>query len=194
MCKEPYQPHQQLQQHPSQHPQQRSGARSLLLTSLVRFYSIRSNMMAVLPYINGSSAVSLRTIDWFVTNYTRRHDIVLDHRGDDASPMNVYLNYRTQLKAYSKQQFDPFRRRDRIMFYYDADKAVETTIGQMNFFRWLVENRILQYIVEHSDDIELDMVENVPSPLNKPVPECRTARANAVGIRHTAAAHVIKFE
>jgi hypothetical protein len=76
----------------------------------------------------------------------------------------VYLSYRSQLKAYSKQLFDPFRRRDRISFIYDKDtksgdtKSVETTIGQLNFFRWVLQNGILEHISTTREHVENDMV------------------------------------
>jgi hypothetical protein len=75
-----------------------------------------------------------------------------------AGHFNVYLSYRSQLKAYSKQQFDPFRRRDRINFYYEKTKFIETTIGQLNFFRWVIQNNIIEYIIANMDVIEKDMV------------------------------------
>jgi hypothetical protein len=34
---------------------------------------------------------------------------------------------------------------------------METTIGQLNFFKWAIENRIIDYITENYDMIELDM-------------------------------------
>jgi hypothetical protein len=34
---------------------------------------------------------------------------------------------------------------------------METTIGQLNFFKWAIENKIINYIQEHYDDIEKDM-------------------------------------
>jgi hypothetical protein len=61
------------------------------------------------------------------------------------------------LKAFKKIKFDPFRRRERIDFYYDENNFVETTIGQLNFFRWFVENDLLSYVKEHYNDIEQDM-------------------------------------
>jgi hypothetical protein len=61
------------------------------------------------------------------------------------------------LKAFKKIKFDPFRRRERIDFYYDENNYVETTIGQLNFFRWFVENDLLSYVKEHYNDIEQDM-------------------------------------
>ena len=140
----------------------RAGARSLLLVALSRFYSVKSNMTGVLPYISGETPnVSLRLIDWFVTNYSKKHNVVLahEHANHTVVHFNVYLNYRSQLKAYSKQQFDPFRRRDRILFHYSAGcAAVETTVGQLNFFRWMLQNKLLDYIDRNAAEIEADMV------------------------------------
>lgn len=136
----------------------------LLMMSLTMFYHDPVNMGAVLPYMNNTSAVSLRMIDWFVTNYAKKNNIFLSLTAGGTSDMvvqyfNVYVNYRVQLKAYSKQQFDPFRRRDRILLEYDGGaRQVQTTVGQLNFFRWLLKNGILTYIVENASVIESDMV------------------------------------
>jgi hypothetical protein len=71
--------------------------------------------------------------------------------------MNVFHSYKSQLKAYSKRKFDPFCRRDRILFEIDEDHSVETTIGQLNFFKWAISNMIVDYIELHKDEIEYDM-------------------------------------
>lgn len=152
-------------------PQARAAARNtkqhghhhnaeLLLMALSSYYRQPGVMERVLPVIEGTAECSLRLIDWFVTNYAKKNNTILSYGQSDAVPMhvNVYLSYRAQLKAYSKQQFDPFRRRERIMFYYAPDKAVETTIGQLNFFRWVLQNHVLEYIQEHADDVEKDML------------------------------------
>ena len=159
-----------LQQQPPQQPSQpqqpavsrsRAGARNLLMVALSRFYASPENMAAVLPYMTGESEVSLRLIDWFVTNFSKKHNVVLSHEISDGHQVhfNVYLNYRAQLKAYSKQQFDPFRRRDRIAFFYDESSgSVETTIGQLNFFRWMLQNRVIDYVAQNAAAIERDMM------------------------------------
>ena len=69
----------------------------------------------------------------------------------------MYNDYKLKLKAYSKKRFDPFCRWERISFPYDENKYVETTIGQLNFFKWCIENSILEYIQQHYNDIENDM-------------------------------------
>ena len=42
----------------------------------------------------------------------------------------------------------------------NSEYAFETTIGQLNFFKWVLENKIIDYIEEHYDEIQNDMDEN----------------------------------
>ena len=71
--------------------------------------------------------------------------------------MNVFHSYKSQLKAYSKKRFDPFCRRDRLLFKIDDKSSIETTIGQLNFFKWAISNLIIDYIEINKQDIENDM-------------------------------------
>ena len=131
----------------------------LLMVSISKFYMSKETIQKMLPIVLGTSRISLRLVDWFVTNYAKHHNVILINEVDDHSVhFNVYASYRAQLKAYSKQQFDPFRRRERIDFYYDQDEFVETTIGQLNFFRWMLQNGLVDYIDSHFDVIESDMI------------------------------------
>lgn len=134
----------------------------LLLLSLSNFYKDNtSKLLSILPIIYKSSHISLRLIDWFVTNYSKRYNVVLSKQNDihnNSEYFNVYSSYRSQLKAFKKIQFDPFRRRERIDFYYKEGEFIETTIGQLNFFRWFVENKLLDYVEDNYHDIESDMI------------------------------------
>ena len=69
----------------------------------------------------------------------------------------VYTDYKLKLKAYSKKRFDPFCRWDRIDFPYKNNSSIQTTIGQLNFFKWAIENRVIQYIESNYAAIERDM-------------------------------------
>jgi hypothetical protein len=69
----------------------------------------------------------------------------------------VYVDYKLKLKAYSKKRFDPFCRWDRITIPYKNGTFIQTTIGQLNFFKWAIENKVIDYIDEHYDVIEKDM-------------------------------------
>lgn len=140
------------------------SGKDLLMMALVRFYKQNSNqnMYRIIPIIEGNCNISLRLIDWFVTNYSKKFNtiVIRSVKGiDGIEYCNVYISYRQQLKAFSKQQFDPFRRRDRIRFVYDKDNNwVETTIGQLNFFKWVLQNNILDFIIHNLEAIEADMI------------------------------------
>jgi hypothetical protein len=134
------------------------NSKDLLMLSLSKFYT-KTTINKILPIIEGESNISLRLIDWFVTNYSKKYNTVITkEKNNNIIHFNVYLSYRSQLKAYSKQLFDPFRRRDRITFFYDKDSNIETTIGQLNFFRWIIQNDILEYIIINIKAVESDMI------------------------------------
>jgi hypothetical protein len=139
-----------------------SCKRDLLMVSLTKFFTINNNINLMLPIVTGKSKISLRVIDWFVTNYSKKNNInyyiQIKKNGELINKQFiVYLNYKSQLKAYSKKQFDPFCRRERILFYHDSKKELVTTVGQLNFFRWAIENDIISYIKKNLKEIESDM-------------------------------------
>lgn len=141
-----------------------SSKKDLLMESLIQFFSIKENLDKVKPIINGNDStknkpkMSLRILDWFVTNYSKKYNVSYQVEiNNKKKNFIVYLDYKSQLKAYSKKQFDPFCRRERILFFDHDGKEIITTVGQLNFFRWSLENKILDYILENFDEIENDM-------------------------------------
>jgi hypothetical protein len=128
----------------------------LVISSLQKFYSTLPNIDEVIPYLNGTAELSLRLIDWFVTNYCRKHFIGYVLNGKE---FLVYVSYKSQLKAYSKQYFDPNCRRERIMFQIPNYEPFLTTVGKLNFFRWAVESNLLEYIKEHYETIQNERME-----------------------------------
>tara|TARA_A100001015_G_scaffold174640_1_gene194155 strand:+ start:2425 stop:2979 length:555 start_codon:yes stop_codon:yes gene_type:complete len=131
---------------------------SLLLNNLLEYYNKDDNLESILPIINGESKISLRLIDWFVTNYSKKYFTVYDlKKGDKSVRFKVYIDYKLKLKAYSKKRFDPFCRWERINIPYKNDTFIQTTIGQLNFFRWAQEKQILNYIFKHIEEINTDM-------------------------------------
>lgn len=122
----------------------------LVIASLQRFYASQPEIDKVLMYLNGEAPLSLRIIDWFVTKYSRKSFVRYPLHGQE---FLVYLSYKGQLKAYSKQYFDPNCRRERIMFTIPNHEPFMTTIGKLNFFRWALESNILEYMEAHEEEI-----------------------------------------
>ena len=136
-----------------------STQNDLLLKTLMDFYSRDDNLKRILQIITGNTKISLRIVDWFATNYAKQNFTlyyITDKQGNKRR-FKVYVDYKLKLKAYSKKNFDPFCRWDRISIPYENGTHIETTIGQLNFFKWTLENNIIQYIEDNYEEIENDM-------------------------------------
>jgi len=110
--------------------------------------------------IEGTSTISLRLLDWFVTKHSRKyktsyylhnnkHNDLFDVINEEFS---VNISYKAYLKSYTKHYFDPFRRKTKFFFNYDPNdktKVIKTTIGQLNFFKWIFENNVLKYVEDN---------------------------------------------
>jgi hypothetical protein len=167
-----------------------TSKQALLVIPITKYFSSRVILNKLIKILKGES-ISLRLIDWFATNYCKKFNImynVNDYRpikpGETEAQRKsfdnfiiVHTNYKGQLKAYSKKNFDPFCRRNRIRFYYEDNKYFVTTVGQLNFFKWALENNIVDYIQEHLKEIEDDMnlrCETVRRPGTKIAPTAAT--------------------
>ena len=128
---------------------------NLLLQNLLTFYKTDDNLDKMLKIINGESNISLRIVDWFATNYAKQNYTIIQNHESDR--FKVYTDYKLKLKAYSKRRFDPFCRWERINIPYKNNTDIQTTIGQLNFFKWALENGVVKYIEENYKEIEKDM-------------------------------------
>jgi hypothetical protein len=144
----------------------------LLLNNLKAFYRDSDFLDEMLNIINGESKISLRIVDWFATNYAKNYYTVYDIERDNGELMRfkVYNDYKLKLKAYSKRRFDPFCRWERITFPYKNGTSIQTTIGQLNFFKWALENKVVDYIRENYETIENDMNSRNSTSRKKNVP------------------------
>jgi hypothetical protein len=121
-----------------------------VLFRLERFYNNQKNIEKVKDILEGKSNLSLRLIDWFVTNYAKKFNTTFLTK--EGNHVIVYLSYKSHLKAYSKKMFDPFCRSKRIKF-----NSFETTVGQLNFFEWAINDEILDYLEKNYEAVHTDM-------------------------------------
>ena len=130
-----------------------------LLESMIKYYNVGNRLKIVKDIVesNGNSnKISLRLIDWLVTNYSKSNNVIYMVNG---KYFNMHQNYKDMLKAYSKKMFDPFRRHNRI---YLNIKEIEnypfqTTVAQLTFFKWAIDNKILDYAIKNKQTIKNDM-------------------------------------
>ena len=87
----------------------------LLLESLTQYFKDEKKKNILIGVLNNEYNISLRIIDWFVTNYCKKYNIGWTQNN---FRFVVHTNYKLQLKAYSKKYFDPFCRRERIILLW----------------------------------------------------------------------------
>ncbi len=148
---------------------------NLLYNKLIKYYN-GEKLDKLIEYLKNNK-ISLRVIDWFVTNYSKKNSIVYNINSNDNNILsndndnqnikvfNVYHSYKSQLKSFSKKNFDPFCRREKIRFEYinknGENDSILTTIGQLNFFRWSIDNCLIEYIKLNLNTIENDMNKSI---------------------------------
>lgn len=137
---------------------------SLLMKSLTEFYKDLRYIKQIKDIVDQNSVISLRILDWFITNYAKKYRTIIYYNN---KTIDVYQNYKLQLKSYSKSAFDPFCRKNKIIFYYTEEDYIETSCGQLCFFRWCFENNILDYVKEHLSLIEQDMKNSLKNKKSK---------------------------
>ena len=111
----------------------------ILLKSLDEFFSKEENFIELSEILNHTAGISLRNIEWFVTNYAKERRTKF--KTPSGSNVDVHIAYKSSLGGYSKKFFDPFCRTERVQF-----KGFTTTVAQLNFIRWCIRNGILEYI------------------------------------------------
>jgi len=128
---------------------------NLVLRDVIKFYQEPTNLEQYLAIVLKKSKISLRVLDWFVTNYSKP----VDEGGVGVcyeitkygrrQIFNVYNSYKAQLKNAHKKLFDPFCRHNRITFEYADGCEIQTTVGQLNFFRWAISYKIIDYVEKY---------------------------------------------
>jgi len=128
---------------------------SLLEASLREFFARRDHAVVAKAYLTpNAGSTSLRTIDWFITTYSRRNAVVI--LMDDGRVVDLHTSYKSMLKSFGKKRFDVFKRGQTLRFDL-AGVPIETTLPQLNFFRWLIKYNVATYIASHAREIDRAM-------------------------------------
>ena len=112
---------------------------------------------------SSTKSPSLRLLDWYVTNYTKKHQICwYMEDGKRRSIFQAHVAYKTYLNVYKRKLFDVFQRRTRVFFQHpDTKEWTSTTIAQMNFMRWAHEHRVLEHLERDQARVEQHMNETL---------------------------------
>ncbi len=123
---------------------------AILLTSIDTFYNNPENRATLLDILNKTGGISLRNLEWFITNYSKKNN--LSYKTTDGKIFSVHCAYKSSLDGYSKKLFDPFCRSSKISYTVPGtSNEIHTTVAQLNFIRWCIKNNIIGYIRDHKN-------------------------------------------
>jgi hypothetical protein len=120
------------------------------------------------------SGISLRAIEWLVTNYSKGTKIVLFNKASQTH-VDIHGNYEIQSNYFKRNLFDPFCRHGRVYFQWRLKSKItgqyelitmETTVGQLNFMKWADEQGVLEYARQNQHHIQ-ETMENTLSEVNR---------------------------
>jgi hypothetical protein len=123
-----------------------------LLDSINAFYSDSTNSSHLVSILEKKGGVSLRNLEWFITNYSKKQH--LTYKTNDGKAFTVHCAYKSSLDGYSKKLFDPFCRTDKFVYVVPGtDNELVTTVAQLNFIRWCIKNNIIRYILDNKNSL-----------------------------------------
>ena len=127
----------------------------VLLSSVLGWYNEDSSRVTQFSdIVKHKNGLSLRIIDWLITNFSKKISVSIETRG---IPGDLYRDYHKNLSAHNKKNFDPFARRQRICILLNGEEKRFSTIGQLNFFRWFLQKNLCSFLLANKPTIEKHM-------------------------------------
>jgi hypothetical protein len=126
---------------------------TVLLNSIRDFYTENEkNSKCLLDILEKKNGISLRNIEWFITNYSKKNN--LSYTTKEGKKFIVHCSYKSSLDGYSKKLFDPFCRTEKIDFEIpNSQTKISTTVAQLNFIKWCIKNNIIDYLIENKEKL-----------------------------------------
>lgn len=144
------------------------GDDRLLAYKLINYFNDTQCFDRVLPIImrNHKEKISLRDLEAFVTKYADIHTVWYSHKDDPE--YILHDRYKAALTSYKKGRLDPFRRSERVTIQYKGT-LIESTLGQLNFLRFLIDSMALDYIEKNYSNmrVELQQIKKTKTRKNK---------------------------
>jgi hypothetical protein len=127
----------------------------IVAKELVRFYN-KDKIEKIKPIINQEDDISLRLIDWTLTNYAKKYCI--KYKLSNGRIIDVHESYKNYMTSYKRNiLFDLFRRGKCSKVIYGNNDTLLSGIKQLNSFRFVLEIELIDYIRKNKEKIEADM-------------------------------------
>lgn len=135
-----------------------------LYTKVHSFFRNNCSYEQIQKMINiilNNNIISLRLLNWFAMKYSATMNAMEIKTEDGRVKLfDIKISYKARLNTHSKKYFDPFRRGKRFDYYYNPNNKneyIETTLCQLNFFRWLMLHNLIEYVEKNFNMLKQKM-------------------------------------
>lgn len=119
------------------------------LKGVYEWYNPENVQNVLLPVVTATWKISLRLLDWLVTNYTKRFPTwIVNLKQPNSNAFNVNNEYLRMRAQWTRILFDPFRRQsryDNTIYFTINGLNYKSTVAQLNFIKWVVKTRVYDY-------------------------------------------------
>lgn len=168
-----------------------SSLEEVLMNKIVDFYSKPQYLYIFKEIVVNQKFVSLRLLDFFSTNYTRYNrkdnNFYFDYKCQLKSYKKIHFDpfcrihrrqrilLRIKNKGITLENINNHKNQKISLEYkFLTNENIQlkenefiSTTGQLNFFRWFIENNVLIYVQEHLDEINHAMIKEKNIQLKK---------------------------
>lgn len=130
--------------------------RNDLLIELQKYYT-PGKFAIILPVLMGEDVLTMSIINYVVITYSKKYDSCIIEK-NKTKTVYTYINrsYDAKLDQDRRQCFDAFCREPKIYFEYEPGKSILTSVAQLNFYKWVLDIGLLDFIRENYDHIKYD--------------------------------------
>jgi hypothetical protein len=129
----------------------------LILSKLHKHYRENPEYLKKIFYLVENKKLSL--LDFIANIYSKENSVFYKVNNKF---FIINHDYKNQLRSYSKKYFDAFKRDELIFITFD-EREISTTVGQLNFLKWVIDNEIDKYLEDNLKSIEKSMLDKYPN-------------------------------
>ena len=129
---------------------------SFLYGVVNRYFDDEAHWKSMTSVLKNSQrgGVSLRLLDFLCTDFAYMEPCMV--RTADSTMAPLLDVYEASLNAYGKSRYDCFRRTARVVMEKHGGR-ISTTLGQLLFFKDIIQNGVLEFAHENVDRIKAAM-------------------------------------
>ena len=138
-----------------------SSKENTLIQFLLNYYKNKIDLFK--DIIQQKTPLSLRLLDWLVTNYSKKYNIIynlVNEYGENVS-FNIFLDYKNQLKARSSRRMNQSALFESIKFRKQWREDNQNEFLDLNLEERIKQkNKIEEFLLSNENDLRKKLIKS----------------------------------